>query len=29
MKITASSGGDELRDLGMCIHELVNRLPSQ
>lgn len=27
MKITASSGGDELRDLGMCIHELVNRLP--
>lgn len=27
MKITSSSTGEELRELGICIHELVSRLP--
>ncbi|MFB2623466.1 DUF2111 domain-containing protein [Methanothermobacter sp. KEPCO-1] len=27
MKITSSSTGEELKELGMCIHELVSRLP--
>jgi len=27
MKITSSSSGEELRELGICIHELVSRLP--